>query len=360
MLQLSENLYPVDEVIGTFMQCILTRADMTESLFWLWELAYTTPDVSDGLVCIYQLFYSTSNSNIGKYVSRKVTEYRTSRDIRLLADIVSNLRNLEPNFSSYLVNYHGTTNTSPTMIYRHKDWMDEYPRNMRCVFGAIRAKDHENLGFYLARSLEVNGYEKTIEALAIYAKNCGVDIDDGIDGSIRSSGLLEVSSAVSRLMSSGDTSRRGHFLRADKALVQQMHRHFTKRSEKYYLKLSERRMYATHDVLPPGDYSRFSVPSLRDACWYSWEYYAFASTEWSKRFSAYKGTLDHDKKTVVWPDDDHLEAFYEDDNAMDFDEQPSATQTLSIHDIHVCGTGKEWIAKLQETRVARTLGEMKI
>ena len=155
-------------------------------------------------------------------------------------------------------------------------------------------------------------------------------------------------------------SPRAHFLRSDKSLVEHMEYHFTKKSEKYYLKLSERRMYATHIYLPPGTYSRFSVDSLKDACWYSWEYYAYESVAWNKRFSTYKGVQNHEKAEISWEDDDHLEAFYDDDNAMDFDEQPLAVQMMSLHDVHVCQTAEEWTTKLQETRLTKNLGELKI
>lgn len=360
MLQLSENLYPVDEVIGTFLQCIVTRADVKETLFWLWELIYTIPNVDDGLVCIYRLFYSTNNGNVGRYISRKVKEYMDSKDKRLLADITVNLRNLEPNYFSYMVNYYGTVNTFPTIIYKTKSWMNQYPQNMRSLFGSIVAKDYKNIGYYLAKALHINGYEKTKTAMRDFGIANGVDVSDGIDESLGSQSLIDLSSMASRIVSSGDMSPRAHFLRSDNSLVEQMEHHFTKKSEKYYLKLSERRMYATHSCLPPGNYLRFSVESLKDACWYSWEYYAYDSVAWNKRFSSYKGIQDHDKRVIIWPDDDHLEAFYDDDNALDFGEQPMIVQMRSLHNVHICQTAEEWKTKLLETRLTKTLGELNI
>jgi hypothetical protein len=360
MLQLSENLYPVDEVIGTFLQCIVTRADVEETFFWLWELIYTFPDVYDGLVCIYRLFYSTNNGNVGRYITRKVREYMDSKDLRLLADITLNLRNIEPNYFSYLVNYYGTVNTFPTTIYKTKSWMNKYPQNMHNLFGSIVAKDHKNIGYYLAKSLHMNGYEKTNTVIRDFGIDNGIDVSDGIDEDLGSQSLLDMSSMVSRLVSAGDMSPRAHFLRSDKSLVERMEYHFTKKSEKYYLKLSERRMYATHSYLPPGNYSRFSVKNLKDACWYCWEYYTYESVAWNKRFRAYKGVQNHEKVEISWVDDDHLEAFYDDDNAMDFDEQPMVVQMMSLHDIYICQTVEEWTTKLHEIRLTKNLGDLKI
>lgn len=360
MLQLSENLYPTDEVIGTFLQCIVCREDVHETLFWLWELLYSIPNVDDGLVCIYKMFYSTNNSNIGRYMSRKIIEYKKTDNKRLLADIVINLRNLEPNYLSYMVNYYGTVYQHPTVIYKTKKWMEPYPKNMNNVFGALKIADYKNLGYYLAQSLNINGYDKTCLALKDFGLSNGIDITDGIDIELQSNDMLDISSIVSRLISAGDRSPKGHFLRSDKTLVQNIDNHFTKKSNKYYLKLTERRLYPTHSLLPPGDYSRFSVSDLKTSCWYNWEYYAYSSLEWSKRFSTYKGELDHEKKTIKWLDDDHLEAFYDDDNAMDFDEQSYETQMKSLHSICVCQTAEEWVSKLQDSRFAKSLGEIKI
>lgn len=366
MLQLSENLYPVDEVIGTFIQCIISRSDIKEILFWLWELLYTIPNADDGLVCIYKLFYSTNNLNVGRYISRKVNEYRRSKDKRLLADVVINLRNLEPNFFAYKVNYYGTISKFPTTIYKLKSWMFQYPRNLRNLLGAVAAKDYKNIGYYLAQSLQRNGYDSTKAVLCDLGTvnkidvDDGIDLDDGVNSNLDIHGLLELSSLVSRLVASGDMSPRAHFLRSDKNLIKNMDYHFTKKSEKYYLKLSERRLYSTHAYLLPGDYTRFEVESLRDACWYNWEYYAYESLAWNQRFSDYKGKQNHDKIEISWIDDDHLEAFYNDDNAMDFDEQTFEVQQMSLHDVHVCTSAEEWIEKLQKICLTKNLGKLKI
>jgi hypothetical protein len=42
-----------------------------------------------------------------------------------------------------------------------------------------------------------------------------------------------------------------------------------------------------------------------------WEYYASFSPIWSERIEKYNGTVDHDKKTVVFEDDDDLDEFYD-------------------------------------------------
>ena len=102
-LQLSENLYPVDEVIGSFVQAILTRKSLHECIYWLLELIMSTPNVADGLTVIYRQFYASSSSNLGRYVSRKTSAYLLSGDIRCLADIVANLRTSKYTGTAYLL-----------------------------------------------------------------------------------------------------------------------------------------------------------------------------------------------------------------------------------------------------------------
>ena len=76
-LQLSEHLYPTDEVIGSLVQSLLTRKSLHECIYWLWELLASTPNVAEGLTVIYRQFYASSNSNLGRYISRKVNDYHT-------------------------------------------------------------------------------------------------------------------------------------------------------------------------------------------------------------------------------------------------------------------------------------------
>ena len=65
MFRLSEHLYPLDEVIASLIQSIISKKPIDECLFWLWELETSINTIADGITCIYNLFYES----IGKEIS---------------------------------------------------------------------------------------------------------------------------------------------------------------------------------------------------------------------------------------------------------------------------------------------------
>jgi hypothetical protein len=65
-----------------------------------------------------------------------------------------------------------------------------------------------------------------------------------------------------------------------------------------------------------------------DAPFHNWEYYAYTTLCWKKRFDAYDATPNHLLKRIEFPDDERLEAFY-DLYGYEPDEQSLFVQQLS-------------------------------
>ena len=95
-LQLSENLYPIDEVFMTFTQCLIKRASQHEMIYWLFEVLTSGSDILDGLACIYLQFYSIGNRGLDKYILKKARKYRNDGEVKHLANIVNNMRLANP------------------------------------------------------------------------------------------------------------------------------------------------------------------------------------------------------------------------------------------------------------------------
>ena len=356
--QLSETLYPVDEVIGTFIQCILMRSSIEECLFWLMELLYTTPNICEGLVSIYQQFYSNSNNNIEIYLTRKINEYEISHDIRHLADVVYNLRELTSIPTAYYIAQYSLVFDSPSIIYKSHDCMKPYPINMHGLFRSLKAKDIRNLGVYAAASICNNGFEMTRKAIIQYAHNIGKDITSGLCDTMCDKGIQTVSYLLSKFLNDCGPAKR-RFDRANLDVVTKMKRHFETKQSISYRKLEERRLYSTHHFLPPLNYGRFSLDcEFTDACRLQWEYYCFNSIAWNKRFVLYGGILDHTKQQILWVDDSHLENFYNDDNCMEFDEQTDDVANMSLHDIDVIEDPEVWYNLVMDYALSNQLTSM--
>jgi hypothetical protein len=72
--------------------------------------------------------------------------------------------------------------------------------------------------------------------------------------------------------------------------------------------------------------------NLNDAYFRHWEYYAAYSPVWYDRIKKYKGTINHELKSIEFPDDDFFEEFYDSYN-YETDEQKPETTNKSIKNI---------------------------
>lgn len=356
-LQLSENLYPTDEVIGSLVQCLLTRKSLHECMYWLWELLASTPNVAEGLTVIYRQFYASSNSNLGRYITRKVNDYQETGNKRALADVIANLRTSKYSGTAYLITRY-SEKQGASIIYKKQRWMNEYPDKSNQILGALKSRDIENIGWHCEIHTAHNGIENTLKIIKQYAESIGVDIYDGIDEKYNTEDIIQLSSALARIFDHPPWDVRSRFVRAPSDLVDQMETHFTQKSSKYWRKLSERRLYPTHLIMPPGIYGRKNSDFLKDASQLHWEYYCYESILWNARFTQYGATLDHEKRDIIFPDDDCLEKFYDDDNCMDFDEQPKAVQDMSLHDIQIIDDPLQWLNLVKTSELENSMENM--
>jgi len=74
---------------------------------------------------------------------------------------------------------------------------------------------------------------------------------------------------------------------------------------------------------------KYTENEIRDEYDYHWTYHAHKSPVWKTRMESFKGFLDHKKRRVEFPDDDLLEAFY-DEYGYEPDEQKKCVQEKNI------------------------------
>ena len=353
-LQLSENLYPTDEVIGSLVQSLLTRKSLHECMYWLWELLASTPNVAEGVIVIYRQFYASSNSNLGRYISRKVDNYHETGNKKSLADVIANLRTSKYSGTAYLITRYSERQRAST-IYKRQRWMEKYPDKSNQILGAFKSRDIQNIGWHCKIHTAHSGIENTLKIIKQYAHSIGVDIYDGIDETHNTQDVIQVSSALARIIDHPSWNVRSIFVTAPSSLVDQIETHFTRKSSQYWRKLSEKRLYPTHLIMPPGIYGRKTSAFLKNASQLHWEYYCYESVLWNERFCKYGATLNHEKQDIVFPDDDCLENFYADDNCMDFDEQSKIVQDMSLHDIQIINDPLQWLNLVKSSELENSM-----
>jgi hypothetical protein len=81
---------------------------------------------------------------------------------------------------------------------------------------------------------------------------------------------------------------------------------------------------------------------------------------WHERFIRHNGIKNDVKMSVVFNDDEIFEAFYDEGNAMDFDEQPNHIQMMSLHNIDVISDPVVWFKNLMDIRLSWYINGLKL
>lgn len=98
-----------------------------------------------------------------------------------------------------------------------------------------------------------------------------------------------------------------------------------------YKIFQNKRLYSISDNIGCFNLQRNEY-NLNDIFWYHWEYFAYKSTIWKKRFDKYNINVNDEKQTIEFKNEDELEEFYE-NYGFDPDEQKLDIQEKSIKKI---------------------------
>ena len=110
----------------------------------------------------------------------------------------------------------------------------------------------------------------------------------------------------------------------------------------HYL-LKKRREFMIYDTIG-FNLPRFNNIPIWEAQWYHWIYYAYKCPLWRERINEFEGVPNHDEKTVVFPNDDKQEEFYQ-KYGLEPDEQPKEIQEMSIMEINKCEL-RDWFLSI--------------
>jgi len=240
--------------------------------------------------------------------------------------------------------------------------MHGYPTEAVGLLGSLHAKDLHNVGYYAYKYINNYGYDGIMDVLNYYANNNDIYLFT-INDTYNSKDMIAVTSILKQLIDLDNTTTSSvkhiiRFVKAGSDMVKAMDEHFTYKPRSRHTKLLHCRLYPTHTIMTPGNYSR-TATDLRIISASNWEYYCYDSVRWNEKFAYYNATQNHVTKTITWPNDACLEAFY-DNNAMDFDEQPLAVQNKSLHDICIYDDPVLWFDKMLEIAVEVKMGQMNI
>ncbi len=291
---LTNLLYLRDEVKIALLISLLNKNE--SAIFWAYELHYSglTQDLFDLLEKIYYYFFATLNPKFKNFLNRKILEWNEQKDIQVINAIVSNLLIRPFNLDIFILVHTCVSVKLPDSIDVSK-WIEE--RKYSTIAKYILHSSNE------AEFSKLSTSSSRIEYLAEIMQQCTEK------KGIKSGHKLYLQS---------------HYIGleiGDKPILYKiMETHC-----KYGVNESE--LLGAFDIRRPKIYKK-----LQELWRINWLYYACGSPVWLERVESYKGSLNNEKKSVIFPSEDLEEAFY---NNFDLepDEQKRETQEKIIPEI---------------------------
>lgn len=337
------------------MQCMLGKATLKECLYWTLELSSSDENAGEGLVTMCKLLYGVGNPGLVEYVTRKATKYEDSKDELQLYAIVLNLRLAEsdPIGHAFISLKHMDT-CDVSRVYKNPGSFDGVNSNHQGMLRSIVHRDLHNVAAYDSIYDDSGIVRSLVDRLA---SSIGIEnICDDLGNT-----TFDDACAIARYfaMDKHINGQKKLRVRPRRQEVDEMKQHLSNPQCKYWERLSALRLYPIHDFTGPCSYMRGVPEDLKKISWYSWEYYCFESRLWNKRFLDYGATRNEEKKSVDFPDDDNLEAFYE-LYCRDFDEQPFDVQNMSLRDVFRVECPFEWYERAANANAGCALALAKL
>lgn len=364
--QLSENLYPVDEVIVSFIQSLITRRTLNECLFWLWELVYSIPNIVDGIKIIYWKFYYKTSTSLNKYIFNKLNLYESTKNISYLAAIITNLRTQTPTPEAFLLHYYFTDESNvPSHVFnldkptKINTKLKPHPREIKLLYLALQYGCLKSAAFYLRYTLSVLGYEKTYNYLIELSLWKQPDL---LQPPIENKDIIYLCSICLKTVRKSIPSRNSFFIPVDKEKVDYLENLFKYWNVSLAERLIKNRLFATHNIVIPlannFEYSRdlirdslnnhiiFNNPTNINTYMKDWIFYSMSANSWEKRCALFR----HNDKFDI----DNFNKHY----ILDFNKLPLEIQHKSIHDITIPKCPLDWFQSIHEQHLLSSVQEL--
>jgi hypothetical protein len=340
---LTRLLYSEDEVIFTFITSLLKRESVSESYYWAYELYYSGIDIFPLFWKIYFDFYAVHNPKLGGYIKEKEDAWKIDKNMKHIAYIVRNIFRLEPTSKVFILRQFLASGGLPDRIYRGRrpTWLHEYDKayhnlllsinkghlhnavyNMKIIFKSTSSDELHSIlmKYYSGRddSIDINNAEEYWKTHAHhYDFHCLIAII------VHMTVPRKDVNTRSLFIAPTETDMEAIRWIADEPISE----------ERAYKTFRRKRLYPIRPTIGSFPLSRFGFKDFKQETFWHWEYYATTGCPiWNERLDRFSGTLDHENKKIVFPDEDNEDAFYE-KYGFDFDEQPKDIQYMSLVDI---------------------------
>jgi len=343
-------LYSADEVVLTFMECLLKQENIEECYYWFYEYYKSGyEDKSFELLWkIYYDYYYIKNPKMEEKITNKYLKWKETKKINLLLWVVKNLFRFDSCYTIFLMRvYHSNRNTEvlkktiTNIIYKDK--------NEIMLASAIKEKKKISISYYLKR---VKNDRKLFVINSCFNEklNLNNNYNDNYHYLLaKLIGKFKITPKKKVYYKIVMKKELEFVLETDKS-----YRNNGKYEDVSYVykTLKKHRLYGISPNIGCFKLER-EGKDLNHCFWYHWEYYAYKSPIWKERFDKYKIKVSDKKQLIEFEDDDELEKFYE-EYGYEPDEQSEEIQQKSSIEINRTNL-KLWVNSIFKKQLIKNI-----
>ena len=364
--RLTRFLYPADEVKYSLITALLKKEDIDECYYWAYELYYSQLECElfELFMRIHWDFYAERNPKLERYIIKKMKKWENDKDMKHIAYIVKNLFMANPTPTVFLMRQYVAAFGYPSHICTGKNIGPQIPESIinfgaeyKNLCSAIDYGRMANIAYHINRLVKRDGSD-IVHAVIIdyFETEFGGIIEGGrekISYCWRNRFVLDdvhfLMALVVHLMTEENyINIRPLFGVPRQEYIDEMMEIEMQKIEKIYTTLCYKRKWPTNKIIGSFELARDGLFDFMNDNWLHWEYYASGVPLWSQRIQECSGVTNHEKREIVFPDDDDIddmeERFYK-YYGFELDEQPKEVQNLSLHFIYPLNW-KVWLCEV--------------
>lgn len=322
---LTRYLYVKDEVVFSLWKSILLK-NIEESLFWGYELYFSgfQEEVLLFLIQMYYDFYYPLNIRLENRLHGIASEWlKDKKQNHLLGEFIENIVRRDCFMDGFIVKY-CIEDYDNTLMKQHElfedivkiiscnteesfiNWFLEFQKNTNLSANVLKTK-LDNINTILCAILPENNEQNNLKLLQIL-KSLAISYLFNIICEPKKDKKMYMKFSNDDI---NEYKNMMHINGKSRTMIQKAHRFQINIDCKYLFNFSRKNQ-------SQEDYYEMIN---------NWLYYASKSPLWETRITRYNGVIDHDKKTVIFNNDDDLDNFHN-FFGYELDEQPQVIQPV--------------------------------
>ena len=368
MIHLTRLLYCKDEVELMIVDSLLRKQCLNEVLFWVSEYYYSGYKQHTWNIVLkcYSDFYAVLHPTIGLNIFKKYEKWLSKPKIQMLLDVVNTLWKNTNNCDVFLLRmriqqqFHLDCLVEKKFIGRRPKWITKFTESQRPIVHSLYKRHMQNM-IYFIYTLDIDNVTDTcvqyftsytqfanksrehvlpllkkmdlirVKFVNDHSDTCQREISNGIKQSILLTMIQiwfsQTDSFAGMKQDFAFTHEPAHFKYVRSIMHHDGPLHtFLRDARKFGISPSISGFDLNRFHLTPFPHPYFGYSDLKTLMWYHWEYFAYNTPIWNKRFKRLNGVQNDDDKMVTFDDADDEYAFSE-KYTYEPDEQSVETQS---------------------------------